>query len=218
MVAGDVGRKGIVRRSKEVNTSVVVRYSDARTVIRNALCDMANEKRIIAAARALFEQKADDTALSAWARDDAAKSIDVLDSLSFIRNQLVGFDFQPAPQAQPYLIIGGVQVSVNCDTLIHREIKGKPSIGGALFRMTKPDDAETEAAKAKRKEMGAYAATLVFMQLEQNLAGNNQPHHEICWSIDIQNSEVHTAPRNYKTRAANLETACEFIAAMWGRV
>jgi hypothetical protein len=218
MVAGEVGRKGIIRRSREMSTAVAIRYSDARSALRAALCDLVNEKRIVGTARDSFEQKSEDSSLSAWSRDDALKSIDVMDSFMNMRNQLVGFDYVEAPHSQPYLQIGGVSVSVNCDILIHRNIKGTEAVGAGLFRLTKPEEDETEAAKAKRHDMGAYAATLVHMQVGQNLSGNRYPHPDICWSIDVQCGETHKAPRNYKTRANNLEGACEFIAAMWDRV
>jgi hypothetical protein len=217
MVAGDVGRKGIIRRAREVSTAVAVRYTEARSVLRAALCDLVNEKKIVHAARDAFEQKSEDSSLSTWTREDAAKSVDVMDSFMVMRNQLVGFDCVEAPQSQPYLQIGGVSVSVNCDILIHRDIKGTKAIGGGLFRLTKPEEDETDAAKAKRHDMGAYAATLVYMQVVQNLAADRTPHPDICCSIDVQCGEIHKAPKNYKTRSNNIETACEFIAAMWDK-
>lgn len=218
MVAGDVGRRGIIRRAREVSTAVVVRYTDARAGLQSALCDPVNERRIIASTRNMLDQKANDAANSAWAREDALKSLDVLDAYSVMRNQLAGNDFVAAPQRQPFLRLGGVDVSVNCDVLAHRDVRNVPSIGGALLRLTKPEDEESETARARRLDMGAYAATLVFMQVETNLAGNRQPRPDLCWSVDVQHGEVHSAPRNYRTRAANLEAACEVIAAMWDRV
>lgn len=218
MVAGDVGRRGIIRRAREVSTAVVVRYSDVRSGLQSALCDPVNERRIVGATRELLEQKASDPALTAWTREDALKSIDVLDSYVVMRNQLAGHDFVPPPARQALLAVGGVEVSVNCDALTHRDVRGAPSIGGVLFRLTKPEDEESEAARAKRHDMGAYAATLVHMQVESNLAGSRAPRHDLCWSVDVQHGEVHQAPRNFRTRAANLEAACEVIAAMWDRV
>jgi hypothetical protein len=218
MVAGDVGRRGIIRRSREVSTAVVVRYSDARTGLQSALCDLVNERRILAATRNMLDQKANDMTNSAFAREDALKSIDVLDSYAAMRNQLAGNDFVAAPARQPIFRVGGVDISVNCDVLTQRDVRSIASIGGVLFRLTKPEDEESEAARAKRIDMGSYAATLVFMQVRANLAGTRQPRPDLCWSVDVQHGEVHPAPRNYRTRAANLEAACEVIAAMWDRV
>jgi hypothetical protein len=218
MLAGDVGRRGIIRRAREVSTAVVVRYADARSGLQSALCDLVNERRILAATRNLLEQKSADPATSSFSREDALKSIDVLDAYANMRNLLAGHDFVAAPHRQPYLRLGGVDISVNCDILTKREMKGTLSIGGALLRLTKPEDEESEGARAKRMDMGSYAATLVYMQIEANLQGDLPPMPELCWSIDVQHGEVHSAPRNYRKRAANLEAACEVIAAMWDRV
>lgn len=218
MVAGDVGRRGIIRRAREVSAAVVVRYGDVRAGLQSALCDAVNERRILASTRGALEQKANDTAISAWAREDALKSLDVLESYAAMRNQLAGNDFVPAPARQPLMRIAGVDVSVNCDVLTHRDHRSVPSIGGVLFRLTKPEDEESEATRARRLNMGAYAATLVFMQVSANLSGERDPRPDLCWSVDVQHGELHQAPRNYRTRASNIEAACEVIAAMWDRV
>ncbi len=74
-------------------------------------------------------------------------------------------------------------------------------------------DAETEAAGVKRKEIGGFAATLALMQVQNGLAGDRLPHHQLCASFDIQCKDVHTAPRNYATKVKELENGCRFIAA-----
>jgi hypothetical protein len=115
-------------------------------------------------------------------------------------------------------MLADVEVSVAADLLVVRPGKnGEEQIGGALFRFTKADD-ETDAAAAKRKEIGAYAATLVYMHVQANLAGNHKPHHSLCMSIDVQCKDVHVAPRSFAQKAQNLENACRFIHAMWGKV
>ena len=111
--------------------------------------------------------------------------------------------------------IAGVEVSVYCDLLILREFKGVDQIGALLFRLTQPEDDESEKAADKRREMGLFAATLVHMQVTQNLAGNREPTFSLCWSVDVQNGDVHIAPRTYLTRVKSIENACRFIAAMW---
>lgn len=218
MVATDTGKIGIIKRARESGTPVRTRYSDVREVLRSALCDPAAEKRILIDAHNRFEQQVQDTSLSNFRRDDSAKSLDVIDAFRRMRNQLAGHDFIRPPKSQPSLTLSGVVVPVNCDILIHRDGRGGPEIGAALFRLTQADGEETERGAEKRREMGAYAATLVHMHVAANLGRNRRPAHQICWSIDIQNLEVHVAPRTYASKAANLENACRFIAAMWDRV
>ena len=133
-----------------------------------------------------------------------------------MQNQLGGIAFRPAPVRQPPLLLAGVEVAVNVDLLVGRNRNGEDQIGGALFRFTKADE-ETENAAAKRRDMGLYAATLVHMQVGQNLAGNHSPSFQLCMSIDVQAEDIHYAPRSFAQRAQNLENACVFIQALWER-
>ncbi len=87
-----------------------------------------------------------------------------------------------------------------------------------MFRFTKPDEEESETAASKRREMGSYAATLVYMHVATNLAGGITPAYKLCWSVDVQHKEKHIAPKNYKQKVANIENACKFIAAIWDSV
>jgi hypothetical protein len=215
MVTGEVGRRGIVKRSKEPSTAVTVRYADVRQVLTRAICDPVNKTRIISDAHERFEQKASDTALSDWAQSDASKSIDVLEAFQLMSNQLAGFQFLPPPTSQSDLLIGGIPVSVNCDFLIQGTIKGKPYFGAGLFRLTAPDENETAPAKAKREDMGAYAASLVHSHATNSLATDVPVHHTLCWSIEVQGGEIHKAPKTYKKRQDDMAAACQFIDAIW---
>ncbi len=131
------------------------------------------------------------------------------------RNLLSGYIFLPAPARQAPLAIGGVAVSVNLDLLVKREKNDRAECGGVLFRLTKADEDETEAAAGKRKEMASYAATLVQMQVRVTLASGAIAHHDLCMSIDVQSGDVHTAPRNFAVKAQRIEAECRFIAAIW---
>lgn len=218
MVASETGKIGIIRKAKESVTPPRTRYRDARPVLRAYLSDLKRDPRSVYTARAMFEQRSEDSARSEFIRSDALNSMDVLDSILRMQNQLSGFAFESAPQRQPFLEIAGVKVSVQLDLLLTRTRGSREQIGGALFRMTRPDEDETEAAAAKRQDMGAYAATLVHMQVSENLAGNRDPYYRLCMSIDVQAEDVHIAPRTYVQRASNLTNACWFISSMWGKV
>lgn len=218
MLAGNTGKLGIIKRAREKGNAAGVRYSDARDAIKLALCDPAGEARHLSDAANRFRQREKDTALSTFMRDDAEKSIDVLNALSLMRNQYAGTDFQPAPLRQPKLTLSGVQISVACDVLIHGTHKGEGQIGGALLRLGIPEEDPTETAKRKREDMGAYAATLVFLHVQKNLCGDRKPSPGLCWSIDVQSRDVYRAPPRNASRVNELESACTMIAALWGRV
>ena len=217
MVASETGKIGIIKRSHESVTPPRLRYSDARRTIRAFVGDPRRDKRVLHAARTTFEQRASDLSQTAFVRSDAEGCKDVIDHFLTMQNVLGGYDFVPAPQRQAKLSLGGVEVSVNVDALLHRTKGATEQIGGALFRFTKAED-ESDNAAGKRREMGLYAATLALIQVQRNLKGNREPHHQLCLSVDVQCEEVHVAPKAYTTRIQNLENACRFIAAMWGRV
>jgi hypothetical protein len=214
MVAGETAKIGIIRRCRDAEPSVTVRYNDVRRVLREYLCNPARTRRHLDAIRVTFEQRAEDPALGGWAKEDARLSVDVLDAFSRMENQISGSRFVAAPAKQAPLEMSGVIVSVNLDVLAVRERGTQAEIGGVLFRMTKADE-ETDAAAAKRRDMGAYAATLALMQIEKNFTGERQMHHQLCASFDVQCLDIHRAPRSYVSKAKAMEDACRFIAALW---
>jgi hypothetical protein len=124
IVSGPTGQVGIIKRAKEKRTAVAVRYTDARDAIAASMCNPVKGKQIAASAFFSFEQKAADPSLKPWTREDASKSLDVMEAFGKMANTFAGFDFKPAPVKQPFLKLGGVSVSVNCDVLIHRTVKG----------------------------------------------------------------------------------------------
>lgn len=218
MITPDTGRIGIIKRAKTSNTAVRTRYNDVRTVIRSALTDPVNERRILAAAYESFEQRQGDASLSPFVKDDAAKSLEVINAYKGMRNSLAVRDFVAPPPRQAPITIGGVKVSVTADVLLHGEDKGKATIGAALFRFTQPEDESDTRAIAKRREMGIYAATLVRMYVAENFSGERIVHYPHCWSVDIQCGDVHTAPKAFLQREQQIASACRFIAAIWNDV
>jgi len=214
MVAGETGKIGIIRRSRDARTAATARYEKVRDDIRTYLCDHSRTGRSLAALQNKYAAMADDLTLSAWTREDARLSVDVLASLARMENKIGGARFLPAPNKQVPLIMNGVTVSIYLNVMMARERNGLTEIGGVVFRLTKADE-ETDAAALKRREIGAYAATLAFMQTQTRHMNEGHPHHQMSASFDIQCEDVHFAPRNYATRAKELENACRFIAAMW---
>ena len=214
MVAGETGRIGIIRRSREAKPAITARYDKVREDIRAYLCDRSRTGRTLVTLRNKYEAMAENPALGNWAREDARLSVDILASLARMENKIGGSAFLPTPAKQVPLVMSGVTVSVYLNALMTRERAGVTEVGGVLFRLTKADE-ETENAAAKRREIGSYAATLAWMQIQARHTDAGQPHHQLCASFDIQCEDVHLAPRSYVTKAKELENGCRFIAAMW---
>lgn len=214
MVASDTARVGIVRRAKNPQIPPIIRYRDARGPICAYLCDGTRNIAPLTAAEELLRQRAADPAESALRQEDARLSIEVLHALQRIANQLAQFDFVSAPTDQDRLIISGVEVSVRADMVVHGSARGQNQFGAAVLRMTM-DDAETEAARSRRREMGLYVATLARMHASQNIQSDRTIANRLCMSIDVQHGECFQAPDANTRRMQDVENACRFIAAIW---
>lgn len=205
---------GIIRRSKVPAKPPLIRYKDARAAVTGHLSSPVRARAVLNAARVMLQQRVENMALSALVRDDAAHSIEVLDAIVGMANQLGEYDFQPAPAQQPKLHISGVEVSVRADLLVHGTSRGVEQIGAAVLRMTM-DAAPNEAAIERRRNMGLYVATLARMHVGANIHSNREPANRLCLSIDVQHGEVFVAPTANARRISDLENACAFIAALW---
>ncbi len=214
MVSSDTARMGILRRAKNPQKPPIIRYKDARTPICLYLADPVRNMRPLVTAEETLRQRADDPSTSALLRDDANHSIEVLRAIQGMRNQLAEFDFQPAPRDQDRLSINGLEISVRADLLVHSASRSGELIGAAILRMTM-DDAETEAAREKRRNMGLYVATLIKMHVERNIISERTPTNRLCLSIDVQHGEVFAAPAANTRRVSDIENVCRMIAAVW---
>lgn len=195
----------------------IIRYSDARRAIVEHLSDISRSISPLVAAEQMLLQRAADPAESSLRQDDATKSVEVIQALQGMSNQLAGFQFHKAPNTQPRLVIAGVEVSVYADFLVHGQEKRVEQVGAAILRLNQ-DDSATDAAKQKRQNMGLYAATLLRMHVDANLKGERSPANRLCLSIDVQHGEAFVAPKAMSQRAKDITSACQVIAALWAIV
>jgi hypothetical protein len=168
----------------------------------------------LVAAEQMLRQRSEDPSETTLRQDDARHSIEVLRALHGMANRLAPFDFHPAPQNQATLGLAGVEISVYADLLVHGTSRRREQIGAAVLRMTQ-DDAETEAARSRRQDMGSYVATLARLHLDANIESDREPANRLCLSIDIQHGEAFACPSSNIRRRNDLENACRFIAALW---
>ena len=214
MVSSDTARFGIVRRAKAPKAPPIIRYRYARQPLATYLSDPNRRINVLMAAEEAMRQRQGDTALSALMQDDARQTIEVLHSVQRMANTLGVYDFLPAPAVQNSLVLGGVEVSVRADLIVHGETRRQEQYGAALFRLTQ-DDATTDAARTARREMGLYVGTLVRIHAERNIISNRVIANKFCLSIDVQHGEVFAAPDANTRRMSDLENACKMIAAIW---
>lgn len=208
---------GILRRAKYPKSAPIIRYRDARDAICRYLADRVRSLNPLVTAESTLKQRSKDPAIAAFWQEDARLSIEVLHAVQRMGNQLGQFDFVNAPRDQPKLTIGGVEISVWADLLVHGASKGQELIGAAVLRMTQ-DDAETDSAKERRKDMGSYVATLARLHVERNIKSNRTPSNRFCMSIDVQHGEIFVAPASNSRRVSDIENECQFIAGVWPKI
>jgi hypothetical protein len=162
----------------------------------------------------MFEQRSLDPSLGMLRQDDARQSIEVLHSVQAMQNKIGSSRFTAAPTIQGQLLASGVIVSVRLDLFVHGASKGTEQIGGAILRLTQ-DDAETDGAKARRRDMGLYVAAMARLHLERNFEFEQPIANRLCMSIDVRHGECFPCSPSNARRIADLENACRFIAAAW---
>lgn len=217
MVSSETAKLGIIRRAKNPQAPPIIRYKDVRPVVCAYLSDDSRSANRLIEAEEMFAKRKADDSLSDLRQDDARASILVLQSVQGMNNRLAPFTFRLAPHSQPKVVIAGVEVSVRADLVVRMPIKGVEHSGAAVMRFTQ-DDADTEAAKAKRKDMGLYVATMVRKHIDQNMLPSLPVSNRLCLSIDVQHGEVFQAPDSNARRVNDLDAACKFIAAVWDSV
>ncbi|MEQ5827842.1 hypothetical protein J3456_10790 [Sulfitobacter sp. NFXS29] len=211
MVSSETAKQSIIRRNYDPQPFIVTRYQDARSAIKTYLSDLSRSQNPLNEAISMFEQRAVDPAESDTRQDDARQSIEVLNSLRLMDNQLGRYQFQDAPHSQPKLVLAGVEISVRADLWVYGEKRGQEQVGGAILRMTQDDG-------ARRGDMGRYVATMLRMYIDQNNPTDRTPANRLCMSIDVRHGEVVAAPASNARRMNDLEAACRVIHALWGRV
>lgn len=219
-VASLVGQERIIRNAHWQLKPPVIRYKDARQPLQRFLASPTRDQRILEAAKSDLEARAANPNTRPLARDDALASIGAIEDFQRAWNAFPfgGLNFDLAPRQMPSLYIEGVEVSVALDAIVNAVVKGDDVVGGVLLRLAKGTDAETEAAAAKRREIGKNAAVIVFLFAREHLTGRGQPSYKHCFSVDVQRMEAHAAPRGHVQRTNNLKVACRVIQAMWDRV
>ena len=217
MVSSDTARVGIIRRAKHPQAPPIIRYRDVRPVVCNFLADDNRQVNRLVQAEEMFARRMDDDAESSLRQDDARASIEVIRSTQGMANQLAAFTFLAAPAQQDKLDLAGIEVSVRADLFVSAPIRGVQHNGVAVLRLTQ-DDADTDAARSKRRDMGLYVATLARMHIEQNFASREPISNRLCMSIDVQHGEAFQTPDANTRRRNDLENACRFISAMWASV
>lgn len=217
MISGDHAREGIVRRARQIQTPVVARYRDLRQGICAYLGDIMRPARTLMALEHHLQQRANDSALTTYSREDARASLEALAPFHRLANTLASFQFQAINRRLPPLMIEGVAVNVNPDLIVTQQSRGVDRFGVALLRMAKGDDPEADEVSPKRVEMGKIVASLAYMQASEMTHPEHELHYSLCLSIDVQSELVTPSSQHLSNRLKNIRAACRAISDQWSR-
>lgn len=217
MTSSPSGQITILSNAKYLDSGKpkIVQYQYARSAIASFLISPTREAAILAQALTHLEQRQNDSALSAFARDDAKRSAELIESFQRSLNalDLQGNVFEQPPKNSSPLMINGVGVNVTPDAVVLGSYKQEERIGAAFLRLAK--GADTEAADTARAAMFPILAALAHMHAATNLSDVGIAHAPLSLVIDVPRAEVCRASVNLTRRVANIEASCRIIAALW---
>lgn len=210
---------GILRQAKNPVQSkpLIIQYQFARRCIAACLQSPIEASRIIGAAIAALEQRRDDHSSSPLICDDAARSIEVIQTFQRTINALdvQGYRYEVPKNQNSVMAVSGVEISVWPDAIAQATVRGVNRIGEVFLRCTIgiPGD----AAEDRRSEANGHLATIAHMHTIHALAERGTPHAPSSMVIDVSRELVVRGSVNISRRVANIETACTMIAAIWPR-
>lgn len=215
-----LAQMGILRAAKNPAEArpIVIQYQHARRAIAGCLMTPGRANHIAADVILSLEQRRDDPANRPLMRDDARRSIDVIQTFQRSANTLdmAGVMFTAPPNRPPSLQINGVEVSVFPDAIAHTTVRGANRVGQVFIRCAIGGEAEAEANR--RADANGHLATIAHMHAAANLAHLGTPHSQTSMVIDVPRARVTRGPANTTLRVRNIEAACAMIAAIWPRI
>jgi hypothetical protein len=208
---------GILRQAKYPGPSrpLIIQYQHAKKAISECLRNRAGMNRIVADAVTALERRRDDPTSSPLQRDDAQRSIDVIQLFQRSANALDLWQasYAEAPARPMPLNINGVEVSVYPDALALAQVRGDDRVGQVFVRCTIGQGGD--AAENRRAEANSHLATIAHMHARDYLGHRGLPHAPTSIVLDVPRQQVVRGPANNARRIANIEMACTMIAAIW---
>jgi hypothetical protein len=208
---------GILRQAKYPGPSrpLVIQYQHACRGISACLQTPESVNRLVAAAVTNLEQRRDDTASGPLVRDDAQRSIEVIETFQRTVNALNLADaiYRAAPAQAQSLTIQGVEVMVFPDAIAEVQRGNELLVGEVFIRCT--IGGAGEAAENRRAEANGYLVTIAHMHALQFHGHRGTPTSTVSRVIDVPRETVVRGTANPGRRIRNIEDGCRMIAAFW---
>jgi hypothetical protein len=201
-------RRRIVFDAKNPAGFIVTRYRDAKTAVKEYFISKFDTN--------IIHKSIDDHELKSIETDfqeqDRNLSIELLKAvLGTVPPDLSEYTITSYNGINPKLSISDVNVSVYPDLIIRGSYKGKDVVGAIKI--------QTSKTNSLGEEGGLTVTTLLREFVENNVANENEKAElSLCISYDIFAQFSCSAPKAYKRRMKQIESACEEIALWWEKV
>ena len=208
---------GILRNAKYPGEArpLVIQYQHAKRGIAACLVTRENLNAIAAQAIVSLEQRRDDEANRPLIRDDARRSIEVIEIFQRSVNalDLANVRFEAAPARTENIEINGVEVSVSSDATVLSSSRAGDRVGQLFIRCA--IGIEGDAADNRRADANQHLATVAHLHSVATLGHRGTPHSPTSLVIDVPRERVVRGPVSTTLRVRNIEAACSMIAAVW---
>lgn len=207
LTASAARRKTILTDQKHPPDYKRVRYKDATRAISRFMAAGCSDLSILSATEEILRGRNPRTDFEAQDRD---LSLNALQAFREAHTQwgLVGFNLTLGVANAPYLLIAGVKVSVRPEiTSKSLSRSGETTIGAVKLHLPK--------TSSPNKKNAEYLCTMLHWYCEVHMADKGVADYRLCKLIDVPTSTLHEAPKAFKQRRADIEAACDEIAARW---
>lgn len=215
-----IGQLGILRQAKNPGPArpIIIQYQLAKRAIAECLRNRAQINQIVARTIYELEARRDNVANGPLIRDDAQRCIDVIEAFQQAQNRMDLWQhrYEEPTVPSPSMNISGVEVSVFPDIVASIQQRGVNRVGQVFIRCAIGQT--TDVAENRRAEANSHLATIAHMHTMQYLQHLGSPHAPTSIVIDVPRQAIVRGPVNYARRVANIETACQMIAAIWPTV
>ena len=216
-----VGQEGILRQAKNPSQAkpLIIQYQHAKRCVATCLREPGRVNSHVAETTILLRQRATDTTSGPLVRDDALRSIDVVEQFQRIANvlDLEDMRFESAPGQNQPLSIEGVEIASWPDAVAYQTPRrGDVRVGELFIRCTLGTTGD--AAQERRSEANRFLATIAHMHAVQTLGHLGAVSSSASMVLDVPRESIVRGPANASRRVANIEAACRMIAARWASI
>ena len=203
--AGASRRKKIVEDTREPKTFLTSRYKDAVQVLESYIASGYDPAILHSGITAIGAKETS----SDFQEGNKRLCIEVLEKyFNFPLPDLSEFTIEKYRGANEKVIISGVEVSVNPNLILRGVVRGQNVVGAIKIHNSKGHQLGEEGRKVIATLLKEFLERYVAIKDEKVLSKN-------CISVDTFSATFDKAPKSFKRRMKQVESACEEIRLRW---